>query len=121
MSDMQKLVDVCFEIGLTISDPKFKFTKMTQEKRAEWIAKQLRLCGFDTEPVGASYGRLKRPVPPLRGRTNIVAMLDDASYLDEKKTNKAGPSSPPIMKRPQPLFVTEGATNPPRSRRMHNA
>ena len=64
MSDMQKLVDVCFEIGIVISDPKYDFGKQTQEQRAEWIARQLRLTGFDTTPCGGSWGVLKKETPP---------------------------------------------------------
>jgi hypothetical protein len=55
----QKLIDLCFEIGLTISDPKHNFQKKRIEERGEWIAKQLRACGFDTQPIGASWGVLK--------------------------------------------------------------
>lgn len=32
---------------------------MTIEQRAEWVANQLRGCGFDTHPCGASWGILK--------------------------------------------------------------
>lgn len=49
----QKLIDICFLCGLT------SFSGSMQEK-AEWIARQLRLCGFDTKPVGASWGILDK-------------------------------------------------------------
>lgn len=55
----QQLVDICFQIGLMISDPKYGFQNMSTETRAEWIADQLRACGFDTVPVGASWGVLQ--------------------------------------------------------------
>ena len=57
----QKLVDICFECVLTALDHEHveKFVKMTIAERAEWVARQLRECGFDTEPVGASWGSLK--------------------------------------------------------------
>lgn len=70
MSDkekLQKLIDLCFEIGLTISDTgkdrggnDIALHKKSSEEKARWIAQQLRLCGFDTEPVGSSWGVLKR-------------------------------------------------------------
>jgi hypothetical protein len=91
MKDMQKLIDVCFEIGLVISDPKHDFGKQTQEQRADWIAKQLRGCGFDTSPCGGSWGVLKKEKAPLK----------------------------PVMERPKPMLVTEGATNPSKKGYQH--
>jgi hypothetical protein len=57
----QQLVDICFTCVLTVLDPEYVegFAKMTQEEKAAWVARQLRSCGFDTEPVGASWGVLK--------------------------------------------------------------
>ena len=61
-SKEQQLVDICFQlISTSWMEPKTrrKFVKMGHEKRMEWVAKQLRLCGFDTEPCGCSWGVLK--------------------------------------------------------------
>lgn len=62
----QKLIDLCFEIALMISDTKddrdgkpLTLYKMPIEKKAKWIAKQLKDNGFSTEPCGSSYGILK--------------------------------------------------------------
>jgi hypothetical protein len=55
--EKQKLVDICFEITITVAKHK-SFSKMSTEQLAEWTAKQLRDCGFDTQPVGASWGVL---------------------------------------------------------------
>lgn len=57
----QKLVDICFSSVLTVLDHEHieKFEKMSIKERAEWVARELRACGFDTEPVGASWGALK--------------------------------------------------------------
>lgn len=62
----QKLIDLCFSIGFLISSPfegrdgkKEDLRDLSQEKEAEWIAEQLRGCGFDTEPIGSSWGVLK--------------------------------------------------------------
>jgi hypothetical protein len=62
----QKLVDLCFSIALMLSTPgndrsgePYDMTVMTTERKAEWIAHQLRECGFDTEPMGISWGVLK--------------------------------------------------------------
>jgi len=58
----QKLVDIMFEIALLISDrsdEKHDLTKWSNEKKADWIADQLRKCGFDTYRCGSSWGILK--------------------------------------------------------------
>lgn len=62
----QKLVDLCFQIALMISTPgkdrggiPYDLTKLSASEKAAWVAKQLRACGFDTEPVGSSWGVLK--------------------------------------------------------------
>ena len=53
----QKLIDIIFEIGLTIkSYPEFH--RMSNEELAEWIRKQLSSCGYETTPMGASWGVL---------------------------------------------------------------
>ena len=59
MHNEQKLIDLCFEIGILISDQRYDFKNMDVEQRAEWIADQLRKSGFDTQPMGASWGVLK--------------------------------------------------------------
>jgi len=57
----QKLIDACFQIGLMISDPKYDLRDFDDEKKAEWIAKQLELVGFPTHQVGSSWGVLDKP------------------------------------------------------------
>lgn len=57
-SNEQKLVDLCFEIGLMISDKEYKFYEKSIEERAEWITRQLKGCGFPTMPCGMSWGVL---------------------------------------------------------------
>jgi hypothetical protein len=59
MNREQKLIDLIFEIGLMISDPKIGLTEKPIEEKAAWIAKQLKACGFETTPCGASWGVLK--------------------------------------------------------------
>lgn len=64
----QKLIDIMFQIGLMIHSPcnregtddaKNWFATATEEDVANWIAENLRACGFDTEPIGMSWGVLK--------------------------------------------------------------
>lgn len=56
----QKLVDVCFATNLLISDKKYDLHNLSNEEKAEWVAKQLRISGFDTKPCGSSWGVLKK-------------------------------------------------------------
>lgn len=44
---------------MLMSDPQHDFVKMDNEQKAEYIARQLRSCGFDTYPCGALWGVLK--------------------------------------------------------------
>lgn len=55
-TEQQKLVNLCFDIALTIGITGLE----TNEAKAEWVATQLRDNGFDTEPVGALWGVLKQ-------------------------------------------------------------
>lgn len=56
---IQKLVDIAFDLVLTATSDK-KFCKKDNPEKAEWVARQLRLCGFDTFPVGMCWGVLKK-------------------------------------------------------------
>lgn len=57
----QKLIDIMFQCVLLRHDPQYRahFDAKTQEEMAEWVAHQLRECGFDTSPCGMSWGVLK--------------------------------------------------------------
>lgn len=56
---VQKLIDICFECVLVAtSDRCYKIKDGTNEEKAAWVARQLRLCGFNTEPRGTSWGVL---------------------------------------------------------------
>ena len=57
MNEKQQLIDICFQIGLVIKDSKV-LQGMSNEKVAQWIAQQLKECGFETQPVGSSWGIL---------------------------------------------------------------
>lgn len=57
-SNEQKLIDIIFEIGLMIHNNEW-FNEKSNEEVAEWIREQLKICGFDTEPIGSSWGVLK--------------------------------------------------------------
>lgn len=55
----QKLIDIMFEIGLTIASHEFFANHKSNETVAKWISEQLKKCGFETEPTGSSWGVLK--------------------------------------------------------------
>lgn len=60
--EVQKLIDICFECVLVATDSKYCYkikNAKSNEIKAEWVARQLRGCGFDTEPMGSSWGVLK--------------------------------------------------------------
>jgi hypothetical protein len=68
MSDQndQKLVDICFQIALTMYDryPDY-FQNTGREKVAAWVAQQLEASGFQTKPCGASWGILTNKETPV--------------------------------------------------------
>ena len=57
-ADHQKLVDIMFQVAESCAVYQ---KNETTEDRMEYVATQLRACGFDTEPVGSSWGVLKEP------------------------------------------------------------
>ena len=63
--DKQKLIDLAFSMVIDVCDMYEKrndsnvlIGKSNLEK-AMWVASKLRDCGFDTRPVGMSWGILK--------------------------------------------------------------
>lgn len=60
-SKEQKLIDIMFQCVMLRHDTQYRdyFDALNQEQMAEWVANQLRGCGFDTFPCGASWGVLK--------------------------------------------------------------
>ena len=59
-SDEQKLVDICFQLVHTVLDKNYHegFVAMSIEDQATWVSQQLSGCGFETTPVGMSWGYL---------------------------------------------------------------
>lgn len=56
VSREQQLVDIMFQVAIMCAE---RMHGKTNEEIAEWVARQLRECGFDTSPCGASWGMLK--------------------------------------------------------------
>jgi hypothetical protein len=55
-SSEQELIDIMFQVALMCAE---RMHDKSREEVAEWVAAQLRDCGFDTVPCGASWGVLK--------------------------------------------------------------
>lgn len=55
----QKLIDIMFDMALTLRESTDWLKNADREEVAEWVAYQLRECGFDTQPMGSSWGVLK--------------------------------------------------------------
>ena len=55
----QKLIDITFELVMTMKNSQRLKNHATREELMAWVADQLRKCDFDTEPIGASWGVLK--------------------------------------------------------------
>lgn len=55
----QELVDITFSIALAMRNNQDWVKDKSQEEVAEWVAATLRGCGFDTQPIGLSWGILK--------------------------------------------------------------
>lgn len=57
MNKEQKLIDLLFEVVLaSTNDP--VFCKRPRGERMAWVANNLRTAGFDTHPIGCSWGVL---------------------------------------------------------------
>lgn len=56
----QKLIDLMFEICQVSAYHFGKLEKYDREAHMDWVAYHLRVAGFDTEPMGCSWGVLKK-------------------------------------------------------------
>ena len=54
----QKLVDIMFQIAAVTLENSERFKGIGHEKHMEWVAEQLKNCGFPTKPIGSSWGVL---------------------------------------------------------------
>ena len=60
-SNEQKLIDIIFQIALTIHNHSY-FQNKNNEEVCEQIRDQLKKCGFETVPIGSSWGVLKENI-----------------------------------------------------------
>ncbi len=59
-SNTQKLIDISFEIALTMKQNIEWVEKSSDEEIVQWVSKQLSQCGYQTTPLGASNGILNK-------------------------------------------------------------
>ena len=58
--EKQKLINLMFEMVLsTTNDP--VFCKRPRGERMAWVANNLRSMGYDTHPIGSSWGVIVNP------------------------------------------------------------
>lgn len=55
----QQLIDIIFEIALTINNNRNWFQNKSDEDVCAWVKQQLELCGFDIVSIDGSWGVLK--------------------------------------------------------------
>ncbi len=55
----QQLIDIMFEVALTINNNIDWFQNKSDEDVCAWVRRQLNLCGFDVVPIGSSWGVLR--------------------------------------------------------------
>ena len=57
MNNEQELVDICFSLAMAVNRNE-SFRNLSNPELAEWVAEQLKGCGFETRPMGMSWGVL---------------------------------------------------------------
>ena len=80
-SNEQKLIDIMFQIAqhsaiYWSSGPQEKYYSDKREEHMAWVAEQLRECGFDTQPIGSSWGSLKEP-SDLINRSDAIRAIGE--------------------------------------------
>jgi hypothetical protein len=55
--EKQELIDLMFQLVLVATSDK-KFCKKPRGERMAWVANQLREMGYDTHPIGMTWGTL---------------------------------------------------------------
>lgn len=55
----QKLIDICFSIVSSLSYNPMWLSTISHEDAMKWVAETLRNCGYDTKPMGVSWGVLE--------------------------------------------------------------
>jgi|31_taG_2_1085359.scaffolds.fasta_scaffold66715_2 hypothetical protein len=57
-NNTQKLVDIVFQIALTMKNNNDWVEKSTEDEIIKWVSEQLSTCGYCTRPIGSSFGLL---------------------------------------------------------------
>lgn len=59
----QKLIDIIFDIVMTMDAYPNSFKDMDRDAKAAWVRKQLDGCGYKTIPMGSLWGVLVDEYP----------------------------------------------------------
>jgi hypothetical protein len=86
----QELVNLCFSMVLAATDNKI-FCKRPRGERMAWVANQLRSMGYDTTPVGMSWGMLVSP--ELRETLGPLRLKILITNYDTTRINRSNKSS----------------------------
>ena len=58
----QDLIDITFEAVYRVWENRGNWAQsLDRDQIMGWVASQLRKCGYDTQPMGSSWGVLKQP------------------------------------------------------------
>lgn len=55
---LDNLIDLTYSIAISLHQNRQSSKDMSTEEVAEWVRRQLLLCGYPTIPVGSCWGRL---------------------------------------------------------------
>jgi hypothetical protein len=74
----QKLIDICFQLVMTLHNHQDFLASKSRDEIAAWVANTYRDCGFPTTPIGSSWGVLIERTRNERLET-IRSALEDAA------------------------------------------
>lgn len=79
----QKLIDICFQLVMTLHNHQDFLASKSREEIATWVANTYRDCGFPTTPIGSSWGVLDTRTRDERLKTIHKALEDAALAIYE--------------------------------------
>ncbi len=87
-SKEQQLVNLIYSIGLAAHRWGTMAPAVEAPTVADWITNQLKKAGFETTPIGLSWGVLKENDPNLNKLENAITVLQERMDRVEFRLNK---------------------------------
>jgi hypothetical protein len=56
----QKVLDIMFQVSMTIQNERAIFDKMSNDDLANWINEQLASCHIPVQPVGSKWAQIQQ-------------------------------------------------------------